>query len=53
MGISDTDIDGRATVTYSRGWQSLVAMRSLGTRRVEEDPYLIGHAGFRGWPTTQ
>ena len=47
--IEDTGSAGRAIITFSRGWQTLVATRSLGRRGVEvvtADEYAMTAASF-------
>ena len=52
--MTDTKPAGRAIVTYGRGWQSLAAVRSLGTRGVEViagDEYAMSPASFSKYTT--
>ena len=47
--IKDAGSTGRAIITFSRGWQTLVATRSLGRRGVEVitgDEYAMTAASF-------
>ena len=49
MSKTTEPVQGRAIVTYSRGWQALVAVRSLGKRGVEVvtgDEYAMTPASF-------
>jgi len=48
-GTEKKDIAGRAIITFSRGWQTLVATRSLGRRGIEVitgDEYAMTAASF-------
>ncbi|MHC4440642.1 MAG: hypothetical protein ACYS3S_25110, partial [Planctomycetota bacterium] len=47
---------GRAIITFSRGWQTLVATRSLGRRGVEVitgDEYAMTAASFSKYSTAE
>ena len=49
MNSSTDSVQGRAILTYSRGWQTLVATRSLGRRGIEVitgDEYAMTPASF-------
>jgi predicted ATP-grasp superfamily ATP-dependent carboligase len=54
--IEKADSAGRAIITFSRGWQTLVATRSLGRRGVEVitgDEYAMTAASFSRYSTAE
>ncbi|MHC4207058.1 MAG: carboxylate--amine ligase [Planctomycetota bacterium] len=54
--IEKTECAGRAIITFSRGWQTLVATRSLGRRGVEVitgDEYAMTAASFSKYSTAE
>jgi len=53
---ANSGIPGRAIITFSRGWQTLVATRSLGRRGVEVitgDEYAMTAAAFSRYSTAE